>query len=302
MTFQWKLEETPTLWYERKQSLDPDYVRQQLALFLAEDMPRGDATTLATVPPEQQAHAQLIANQDLSFAGRSVLELLWSELISLDCHVADGETVEAGTVLAEMRGPAQELLSKERVMLNLIQRLSGIASLTRQYLQLDLPPHFKLLDTRKMTPGLRLFEKYAVAVGGAYNHRINLSHVIMIKDNHVVAAGGIVPALEQVRARNSEGLWIELEVDHLEQLDEALETGVPHAYLLDNMSPETICEAVRRVREHPKGGMQIFLEASGGITYDSLSDYAWTGVNGISVGALTTQARNVDIKLEFVDS
>ena len=134
--------------------------------------------------------------------------------------------------------------------------------------------------------------------GGGYNHRLDLSHVIMLKDNHLVAAGGLPAALKRARTAFSDK-YLELEVDTLEQLDQALATGGFDALLLDNMSPETIREAVVRVRQHPDYGMQVFLEASGGITYETLPAYAWTGVNGISVGALTTQARNVDIKLEF---
>lgn len=294
------LTQTPELWYTQTTSLDPKFVNRKIAEFLAEDMPRGDATTFATIPAEVQSEAHVLAADDLVFAGAEILP----HIFSADCQVSlmpqDGEKVSKGTVLAKIHGPAQELLSRERVMLNLIQRLCGIATKTREYTELNLPKGFKVLDTRKTTPGLRLFEKYAVAVGGAYNHRLDLSSVIMIKDNHLVAAGGIAEAIALCQERNEQELYVELEVDNLEQLKEALEVGGVHAFLLDNMSPETIKEAVSLVRNHPKGGMEIFLEASGGITYETLPNYAWTGVNGISVGALTTRAQNVDIKLEFV--
>lgn len=294
------LTQTPTLWFERHLSLDPDYVRRRIDDFLNEDMPEGDATTQATVAPDTQAFAEVVANQALVFAGEQVLPLIFAQS-AVQMLVHDGEAVASGTVLARLRGPARELLARERVMLNLIQRLSGIATVTRDYADLPAPEGFKILDTRKTTPGLRLFEKYAVAVGGAHNHRLDLSSVIMIKDNHLVAAGGIAQALTKVRNENIRELFVELEVDNLEQLREALDLGGFDAFLLDNMSPETIKEAVALVRAHPKGGMRIFLEASGGINRTTLPDYIWTGVNGISVGALTTQARNVDIKLEFVD-
>lgn len=294
--FAYDLTQTPALWYHRLLELDPAYVRERVAQFLAEDLPSGDTTTLLTVASETQAQAQIIANQEMVFAGAQVLAALFDK-VTVSLHIEDGAAVPVGTVLASLQGPAQELLSRERVMLNLIQRLSGIATLTRRYTSLAAPPGFRLLDTRKTTPGLRLFEKYAVAVGGGHNHRLNLSHVAMIKDNHLVAAGGIAPALERIRAA---GVGIELEVDNLDQLNEALEIGGMDALLLDNMPPEIIREAVRRVRSHPQGGMGIFLEASGGITLDTLPNYLWTGVNGISIGSLTTQARNVDIKLEFV--
>lgn len=295
------LTQTPNLWFERNLRLESDYVRRRIDDFLNEDMPEGDATTQATVSPDTLAHAEVVANQALVFAGAQVLQHAFSNQTRLSLLVKDGEAVTPGTVLARLQGPARELLARERVMLNLIQRLSGVATLTREYASLPSPEGFKILDTRKTTPGLRLFEKYAVAVGGGHNHRLDLSSVIMIKDNHLVAAGGIAAALKKVRHDNIRELFVELEVDTLEQLDEALDLGGFDAFLLDNMSPETISEAVGRVRNHPKGGMRIFLEASGGITRETLPGYIWTGVNGISIGALTTQARNVDIKLEFVD-
>ncbi|HEY9844209.1 MAG TPA: carboxylating nicotinate-nucleotide diphosphorylase [Candidatus Obscuribacterales bacterium] len=294
------LTRTPSLWFERMLSLDGDYVKRRIEDFLNEDMPEGDATTQATVAPDTQAQAELLANQSMVFAGEQVLIHCFSDQTAVQILAHDGDAVGPGTVLARLRGPARELLARERVVLNLLQRLCGIATLTREYTDLPAPEGFRLLDTRKTTPGLRLFEKYAVAVGGGHNHRLDLSAVIMIKDNHLVAAGGIALALAKVRAENIRELFVELEVDTLEQLDQALDLGGFDAFLLDNMPPETIRRAVERVRQHPKGGMRIFLEASGGITRETLPEYIWTGVNGISVGALTTQARNVDIKLEFV--
>jgi nicotinate-nucleotide pyrophosphorylase (carboxylating) len=292
------LTQTPDLWYVRNLTLDPAYVNQRIAWFLAEDMPWGDITVESTIDPETQSVAHVLAAQDMVFAGAQILPHFFSEDTSVELKVADGEAVEPGTVLAVLRGPAQELLMRERVMLNLLQRLCGIATITRKYVSLDAPPGFKLLDTRKTTPGLRLFEKYAVSVGGGYNHRRDLSSVAMIKDNHLVAAGGVQAALERVKETNPE-VGIELEVDSLEQLKVALEMGGMDAVLLDNMAPETIQAAVAMVRSHPTQ-KDLFLEASGGITYETLPNYLWTGVNGISIGALTTQARNVDIKLDFV--
>ena len=292
------LTQTPDLWYVRNLSLDPAYVNQRIAWFLAEDMPLGDITVESTIDPETLSVAHVLAAQNMVFAGAQILPHFFSEDTTVELKVSDGEAVEAGTVLAVLRGPAQELLMRERVMLNLLQRLCGIATITRKYVSLDAPPGFKLLDTRKTTPGLRLFEKYAVSVGGGYNHRRDLSSVAMIKDNHLVAAGGVQAALERVKEANPE-VGIELEVDSLEQLKVALEIGGMDAVLLDNMTPETIQAAVAMVRSHPTQ-KDLFLEASGGITYETLPNYLWTGVNGISIGALTTQARNVDIKLDFV--
>lgn len=292
------LTQAPDLWFTRTLTLDPAFVKQRIAWFLAEDMPQGDLTVESTIAAESQSRAQILAAEPLVFAGAQLLPHFFSENVTLDALVPDGQAVTAGSILAELQGPAQELLMRERVMLNLLQRLCGIATLTRNYVSLPAPPGFKLLDTRKTTPGLRLFEKYAVAVGGGYNHRRDLSSVAMLKDNHLVAAGGVRSALEKIKAKAPEA-WIELEVDTLEQLREALETGGMHAILLDNMAPDTIREAVQMVRSHPQH-RDLFLEASGGISYERLPDYLWTGVNGISMGALTTQARNVDIKLEFI--
>lgn len=301
MHMSYDLKETPDLWVTQTLQLDTLWVKTKIEAFLAEDMPQGDATTLATVPADAQVVAHVMANQALVFAGAEIMPALWTEQVSCHLAVSDGQSVAAGTVLARLTGSAQEILARERVMLNLLQRLCGISTLTRHYLHLaDYPEGFKLMDTRKTLPGLRLFEKYAVAVAGAYNHRLDLSSVIMIKDNHIVAAGGIEPVLKQVKERNTQGLFVELEVDTLEQLQTALNTGGMDAFLLDNMSPETVTEAVDLIRNHPKGGMGIFVEASGGMRADTLPLYVNTGVNGISIGALTTQAQNVDIKLDFV--
>lgn len=295
------LTQTPDLWVTQTRSLDPEMVRAKLSDFLLEDMPAGDATTLATVPEATHVKAHVLANQAMVFAGADILPLLWSPQVDCVLQQQDGDAVEAGTVLAVLSGNAREVLSRERVMLNLLQRLCGIATLTRKYMQItDYPAGFKLMDTRKTLPGLRHFEKYAVAVGGGHNHRLDLSSVIMIKDNHIVAAGGISAALQQVKQLNPKHLFVELEVDTFAQLQEALEIGGMHAFLLDNMSPEQVSQAVALIRSHPNGGTGIFVEASGGMRAETLAEYVHTGVNGISIGALTTQAQNVDIKLDFI--
>lgn len=298
------LTRTPDLWVTQILTLDPVRVKAQISAFLLEDMPEGDATTLATVPADTYVKAHVLANQDMVFAGAEALPLIWSEKVSCSLQKKDGDQVPSGTILAVLSGDAQEILSRERVMLNLLQRLCGIATLTRKYTQITkYPPGFKLMDTRKTLPGLRHFEKYAVAVGGGYNHRLDLSSVIMIKDNHIVAAGGIPEALRKAKSliNNPRHLFVELEVDTLVQLEQALDVGGMDAFLLDNMSPESVSQAVNLIRLHPKGGDQIFIEASGGMNADTLSQYVNTGINGISIGALTTQAQNVDIKLDFVD-
>ena len=209
----------------------------------------------------------------------------------------DGDPVLAGDTLGVVNGPADDILSRERVMLNLIQRICGIATVSRKYADLAEPYDVKILDTRKTTPGLRLFEKYAVSVGGAFNHRLNLSEGILIKDNHIAASGSVSDAIRAVH--NSDGvLPVELEVDNLNQIEQALEIGV-NGFLLDNMNRKTILQAVSLIR-HSKNGKNVFVEASGGITFENIQQYLDTGINGISIGALTHGVISKDIRLEFI--
>ena len=198
--------------------------------------------------------------------------------------------------MGQIQGPTQIILSCERVMLNLIQRLCGIASLSRKYVQLAHSYDVKILDTRKTTPGLRLFEKYAIAIGGAYNHRLNLSEGILIKDNHISSAGSVSDALKTMKRSNLH-LPVELEVDNFDQIREALIIGVD-GFLLDNMSPNSIKEAVSIIRNSERGE-DIFIEASGGITDKNIVSYLDTGIDAISIGAMTHSATNKDIRLEF---
>jgi nicotinate-nucleotide pyrophosphorylase len=182
-------------------------------------------------------------------------------------------------------------------MLNLIQRLCGIATLSHEYAEIAKPSNVKILDTRKTTPGLRLFEKYAVAIGGAFNHRLNLSDGILIKDNHIVAAGSVTNAIISARKKGIH-LPLELEVDNFDQIHEALKTGVD-GFLLDNMKPETIRSAVSIIRAS-QNGEDVFIEASGGITLENIHPYLDTGINAISIGALTHQAVSKNIRLDFI--
>ena len=199
--------------------------------------------------------------------------------------------------IGEIIGPANIILSVERVMLNLIQRLSGIATITQNYIQILNNNNIKILDTRKTTPGLRLFEKHAIALGGGYNHRLDLSKGILIKDNHIIAAGSITNAINLIK-KNNLNLPIEIEIDNLDQLKEALTMSI-NGVLLDNMSISNIIKAVEIIRNN-KNNSQIFIEASGGITKKNLHSFVNTGVNGLSIGAITHSAISKDIKLEFI--
>ena len=283
--------------YDQINSLDAQWVRDQIAHFMEEDIPDGDVTTEATITESKPVIANMVAADEFVFCGESIIPFCFPKSCSVQILCHDGEIVKSGQIIAKIVGPAGPILTYERVTLNLIQRLSGISTETRKYCNLNLPDNFKVMDTRKTTPGLRKFEKYAVSIGGGWNHRLDLTSGILIKDNHLQAAGSVKAAIEQSRNQNSHNLPIELEVDTLDQLREGLDMDVD-GFLLDNMSPEMVKEAVELIRDRPNGE-SIFVEASGGIDYATLESYAWTGIDGVSMSAITAQASAVDIKLEF---
>ncbi len=264
--------------------------------FLREDLPGGDITSLATVDESLRGTARIEAVERLVFAGAQVLPVCLGPDCRVEHQAADGAVVEAGELIATVHGPARVILGRERVTLNLLQRLSGIATLTSRYVDVAAPHGVHVLDTRKTTPGLRLFEKYAVAVGGGRNHRLDLSSGILVKDNHLRLAGSVTEAVAAARAA-ALNLPVEVEVETREQLLEGLAAGVD-AFLLDNMAPGQVAELVSLVRQHTRGG-EIFVEASGGVTLDNFEAYASTGVDGISVGALTHSVRSMDIRMEL---
>lgn len=281
---------------EQITTLPPDWVRERVDDFLREDLPGGDITSLAIVDEQLRGTARIEAVERLVFAGAQVLPVCCGPECRVEHLIADGAVVEAGELIATVQGPVRVILARERVTLNLLQRLAGIATLTSRYVEVAAPHGVHVLDTRKTTPGLRLFEKYAVAVGGGRNHRLNLSSGMLIKDNHLQLAVSISAAVSAARAADG-NLPVELEVETREQLLEGLTAGVD-AFLLDNMAPGRVAELVSLVRDHPRGG-EIFVEASGGITLDNFEAYARTGVDGISVGALTHSVRSMDIRLEL---
>ena len=282
--------------YPQYLHLPTKYIQSKISEFLTEDMPSGDVTTDNIIPISAQATADIQALEKLTFAGAEIVPHCFGPSCHIHMYKTDGEITKAGEILGKIQGPAKIILSCERIMLNLIQRLCGIASATQKYVQLAYPYDIKILDTRKMTPGLRLFEKYAVAVGGGFNHRLNLSEGILIKDNHIRSAGSVIDAIKSAKASNS-GLPLELEVETLDQITEALTMQVD-GYLLDNMPPVIIKKAVELIRNAEQGA-KIFIEASGGITDKNLASFLDTGINAISVGALTHSAISKDIRLEF---
>ena len=267
---------------------------------LEEDGAEADITTLCTVPADHQAKASIIARQAGIIAGLAVTAATFRELdpqVSVELLVEDGTTVQAGQVVAHLGGPARSLLSAERVSLNFLGHLSGIATLTAQCVSALEGTKARILDTRKTTPGLRSLEKEAVRMGGGHNHRFNLSDGVLIKDNHIKAAGGIVPAITLARRMAPHLLKIEVECESLAEVQEALEARAD-VLLLDNMPVETMRSAVdlvRRVAPH------VQIEASGNIGTNTtkLAAVAATGIDFISLGAITHSAPNFDVSLEF---
>jgi nicotinate-nucleotide pyrophosphorylase (carboxylating) len=283
--------------YPQHLVLPGKYVKNKIKEFLDEDIPNGDITTFGTVKKNVKTTAVLQAQQNLIFAGEQILNHIFPKSFNIALFYKDGSFVKSNEIIAKIIGSAAYILSVERVMLNLIQRLCGIATLTQKYSDIAKPFNVKILDTRKTTPGLRLFEKYAVAVGGGFNHRLDLSSGILIKDNHIKAAGSIPNAVRQIK-QNKYPFPIEVECENEFQILEALECKVDGA-LLDNMPPDVLKKAVKLIRNHPQG-KKIFIEASGGITLDNLKKYVVTGVDAISIGALTHSAKGAELHLEFI--
>jgi nicotinate-nucleotide pyrophosphorylase (carboxylating) len=262
---------------------------------LEEDIGYGDITTMSVVPAEQNSEGLFIAKAEGVIAGLEVARTVFARLDPQAVFTkltADGDLVTSGTVIARVRGRSRALLSGERTALNFMQRLSGIATQTHQLTGMIKDYPAQLLDTRKTTPGLRVLEKYAVAVGGGRNHRFGLYDGVMIKDNHIIAAGGIKQAVAMARARVPHTLKIEVEVENLDQLQEALEAGAD-IIMLDNMAPAIMREAVTIAAG------RALLEASGGIKAANLIEIAQTGVDFISMGALTHSAPNLDISFDL---
>ncbi|MGI6370460.1 MAG: carboxylating nicotinate-nucleotide diphosphorylase [Candidatus Kapaibacterium sp.] len=282
--------------YKQIKELPQDYIDKKIEEYLAEDAANHDYTTIFTVPDAMKSVATIETEGEIVFVGEQIIRTIFKEA-SVEVHVKDGDFLKPGTVIAKIDGNSAYILSRERVMLNIIQRLSGIATITKKYVDVAKPFGVKILDTRKTTPGMRLFEKYSVYVGGGSNHRFSLETDILIKDNHIAAAGGLQNALKNVNAHKKQDMKVELEVVSLEQIPQAMELGVD-GFLLDNMSPEKIVECVKLIRSL-ENGKDIFVEASGGITFAKLEKYVTTGVNGISIGALTHHIESADIHLVF---
>jgi nicotinate-nucleotide pyrophosphorylase (carboxylating) len=270
-------------------------IREILERAFHEDMPMGDITTDCTVPEHSVSKAVLIAKQEGVIAGIDVCIEAFKMLdpkVKLRVIAKDGDFVEKGSQLLIVEGKSRALLKAERTALNLLQRLSGIASTTRKYVEKIIGYNAKVVDTRKTTPGLRALEKYAVRVGGGTNHRFSLSDGVLIKDNHIKAAGGIEQAVKAAKDSIPHTVKIEVETQTLDQVEEAIRAGAD-IIMLDNMSPSLMEQAVKIIDG------KALIEASGNVTLDNIQEVAASGVDIISVGAITHSIKAMDISMKF---
>jgi nicotinate-nucleotide pyrophosphorylase (carboxylating) len=279
--------------------LNESILREQVRRWLEEDVGAGDVTSYVTIPATLEGKAVIYGKENGIVAGLPVIKAIFSELdsdVSVVAKVEEGQALEAGDVIVELNGNIHSILKGERVALNILQRLSGIATRTNQVVLAAKQgnPNIKIVDTRKTTPGLRMVEKYAVTVGGGFSHRYGLYDAVLIKDNHIKAAGGIKEAITSARKKVPHTMTIEVEVETISQVIEALEAG-PDIIMFDNMPLDDMRSAIDLI------GNQAITEASGGITLENISTIAATGVNVISLGSLTYSVKALDISLDLFE-
>jgi len=278
--------------------LNPEALHLLLTRALEEDVREGDHTSLACIPADASGHAILLVKDEGILAGLPVADAVFQLVdpnLQVEYLMQEGEAMHKGDIAFKVSGSAISILTAERLVLNCMQRMSGVASLTRKYVDAVAGTHAKVIDTRKTTPGIRLLEKYAVTVGGGANHRMGLYDMIMVKDNHVDFSGGIAKAVERVHQylqQKNLDLKIEVETRNLEEVRQVLEVGGIHRIMLDNYTPELMREAIQLIDG------QYETEASGGIKLDTIRSFAETGVDFISVGALTHSAVSLDLSLK----
>ena len=272
-----------------------------ISLAFTEDLGDGDHTTLCCIPLEEEGKSQLIIKEKGVLAGVKMAQRIFHHFdpsMKIEVFIDDGAVVKKGDIAFTVAGKVRSLLQTERLVLNVMQRMSGIATITRLYVRKLEGTKTKMLDTRKTTPGMRILEKEAVKIGGGVNHRIGLYDMILLKDNHIDFVGGIEQAIMCARnylIENGKALKIEIEVRNFDELEKVLKTGGVDRIMLDNFTPIDTKEAVRRI------GGRYETESSGGITFDNLRDYAACGVNYISVGALTHSFKSLDMSLKAVN-
>lgn len=277
-----------------------DNIKHLIQMTLAEDIGDGDHSSMSCIPTEVQGEMKLLVKQDGILCGvdvaREVLRQV-DDTIQMEQFMHDGDTIYKGDIVFKLHGSAQKMLTAERTVLNFMQRMSGIATTTHEYVEMVKDTSVTLLDTRKTTPNMRIFEKYAVEVGGAQNHRFGLFDMMMLKDNHIDFAGGIEKAIDAAVAyQKAKGLNLKIEVEtrSLEDVQRVLAHGGAHRIMFDNFTPAQVREGVQLVNH------QMETEASGGITNETLHDYAETGVDFISIGAFTHHIASLDLSLKTV--
>ena len=275
--------------------LKPEHVEKKLQEFFNEDNVFEDITTSTTQQNSKTVEAQFIAKEEMIFVGKEIIKQGFKDCFIISIQ-NDGIHFKEGDVIASIGGPSNKILKKERVILNLLQRLSGVATATHKLAKQLEKYNIQLLDTRKTTPGLREFEKFAVHVGGGINHRFSLKDAVMIKDNHLIGNSDLKEAVEKA-AKANPNKDIEVEVDTKEQLNDVLETRAT-SILLDNFQPKDLADTIKHIRSH-KNGKNMYIELSGGINSSNINDYCIRGVDGISMGALTHNIKSIDISLDF---
>jgi nicotinate-nucleotide pyrophosphorylase (carboxylating) len=288
---------TPSSLLQPDAFLSPLAIDEAVSRALAEDLGRaGDITSIATIPETTIAHAVMVARQAGRIAGLPLAAATLQKLapeIRIEAHARDGDTAASGQKLLTISGPARAVLSAERTALNFVGRLSGVATLTADYVKRTEGTKARICCTRKTTPGLRALEKYAVRCGGGFNHRFGLDDTILIKDNHIAVAGGVRAVLQRARSHAGHLVRIEIEVDTLDQLRDVLDSGLADVVMLDNMDIATLTKAVGIADS------RVVLEASGGVTLNSIAGIAATGVDYISSGALTHSAASFDVAIDI---
>lgn len=285
--------------YQKAQFPVDSSVLRLIQFALHEDIGTGDITSDLCIPLTARASARFIVKEQGVICGLPILPIVFRQLtdhVNVDVLVEEGAICKPGTIVATVEGPAHALLSGERTALNFIQRLSGVASKTRSYVERIAGTQASILDTRKTIPGWRLLDKYATLIGGARNHRFGLYDMVMIKDNHITACGGIQQAVDRVvrELRTHKIIRIEVEAQNLEDVAQVLRCSGVHRVMFDNFTPELVHQGVQLVAH------RLETEASGGITYANIRDYALTGVDYISVGAITHSAVSLDISMKFI--
>jgi nicotinate-nucleotide pyrophosphorylase (carboxylating) len=282
--------------YPQIKSIDLEIAKKFIQQFKYEDSPEGDITSDGIFNGDEVSKAIVLSKSESVLAGVDLIQLFFDNNTTVENLKNDGDVLKAGDEIAIIAGSTKEILKMERLFLNLLQRMCGIARNAKQMSDIAKPYNVEVLDTRKTTPGLRIFEKYAVYAGGGTNHRYDLSSGVLIKDNHIQAAGGIKESLIKIMSK-VKNKPIQIEIDTFAQLEEALDNK-PDAVLLDNFSPEETKKAVNIIRNHFKS-KNIYIESSGGIDLTNINSYVATGIDAVSSGALTHSVKSADISLDF---